>query len=260
MTLASNIKKLRLFIIFGSVIFLGIIWLNVNSSSAAPPRCYTDFGNFSVAPTTHNCPSPGRDGRTVYVGSDGAAISGAPRDDECYARTEAGGGSFSTVTYTRRGCSDLESLRIAAGRTECIAEGGTWRYAGITSDGTEYGHYCDNPRGGNAPGGSIPEPQYIEDDCQGERDDEGNVINNNLNAESCGIIGYITLFIQVLSGLAGVVIAGSIIYGGIQYSAAGSDPQKVSAAKARIRNAIIALVFFVFGLGFLNWLVPGGVL
>lgn len=100
---------------------------------------------------------------------------------------------------------------------------------------------------------SMPEPTYREDDCQADA-------GGDLNAENCGIIGYITLFIQVLSGLAGVVIAGSIIYGGIQYSAAGSDPQKVSAAKARIRNAIIALVFFVFGLGFLNWLVPGGVL
>lgn len=76
----------------------------------------------------------------------------------------------------------------------------------------------------------------------------------------CGILNYFVIFINVLSALAGVVIVGSIVGGGIQYSMAGSDPQKVQAAKNRIRNAIIALLFFLFGYGLLNYLVPGGVL
>lgn len=94
----------------------------------------------------------------------------------------------------------------------------------------------------------------IDNDCDPESPDE------QLNQENCGIIKYIVLFINVLSGIAGIVIVASIIIGGIQYSAAGPDPQKVSAAKARIRNAIIALVFFLFGVAILNFLVPGGIL
>lgn len=78
--------------------------------------------------------------------------------------------------------------------------------------------------------------------------------------EDCGIVRYLVIIINALSALAGVAIIGSIVYGGIQYSMAGSDPQKVGAAKDRIRNAIIALVFFIFGYGILNYLVPGGVL
>lgn len=83
---------------------------------------------------------------------------------------------------------------------------------------------------------------------------------DTINQDNCGIVRYIALFINVLSGLAGIVIVGSIVYGGIQYSMAGSDAQKVSAAKARIRNANIALLFFLFGYAFLNYIVPGGVL
>lgn len=92
------------------------------------------------------------------------------------------------------------------------------------------------------------EPEYKANDCE------------TVDKDNCGIIEYLVIFINVLSALAGVVIAASIAYGGIQYSMAGSDPQKVSAAKARIRNAIIALLFFIFGYGFLNFLVPGGLL
>lgn len=87
-------------------------------------------------------------------------------------------------------------------------------------------------------------------DCEGGSPDSSN----------CKIIEYLVTFINILSVLAGIVIAGSIAYGGIQYSMSAADPQKVSAAKERIRNAIIALVFFIFGYAILNYLVPGGLL
>ncbi len=94
------------------------------------------------------------------------------------------------------------------------------------------------------------EQKLVKSDCK----------DAEVNQENCGIIRYLVLFINILSALVGVVVVGSIIYGGIQYSTAGSDPQKVSAAKSRIRNAIIALVFFIFTYSLLNYLVPGGVL
>lgn len=69
----------------------------------------------------------------------------------------------------------------------------------------------------------------------------------------------LTNFINLLSGLVGVVVTASIIYGGIQYSTAGSDPQKVSAAKHRIYNSVFALLAFIFMYAFLQYIVPGGV-
>lgn len=81
-----------------------------------------------------------------------------------------------------------------------------------------------------------------------------------LTKDNCGIIGYIITFINILSGLVGVVIVIMIAVGGIQYTTARDDPQAVAAAKVRIRNAILALVFYLFGFAFLQWLVPGGLL
>lgn len=95
-------------------------------------------------------------------------------------------------------------------------------------------------------------PTSVPNDC--------NAPGGNINQGNCGIIRYLVMFINILSALVGIVVVGSIIYGGIQYSMAGSDPGKIGEAKNRIRNALIALLFFIFGYSFLNYLVPGGVL
>jgi hypothetical protein len=79
-----------------------------------------------------------------------------------------------------------------------------------------------------------------------------------LNSSNCGIIHYIVVFTNALSALVGIVVVGSIIMAGIQYSAAGSDASKVSAAKNRIRNAIMALLLFIFMYAILQWIIPGG--
>jgi hypothetical protein len=73
------------------------------------------------------------------------------------------------------------------------------------------------------------------------------------------IIKDINLFVNILSGLIGIAVVGSIILGGIQYSLAGDNPQALSAAKGRIMNGLTALVAFIFTYAFLQWLIPGGV-
>jgi hypothetical protein len=77
--------------------------------------------------------------------------------------------------------------------------------------------------------------------------------------EQCLIDTYINPFVKVLAALVGVFVVLSIIIAGIQYSSSADDPSKVSAAKSRIMNAVIALLAFLFLLAFLKWLVPGGV-
>jgi hypothetical protein len=75
----------------------------------------------------------------------------------------------------------------------------------------------------------------------------------------CGVIEkYLNPLINLLAGAVGLVVIIMIIYGGIQYSMAGGDSGKVSAAKARISNALFALIAFLFLYAVLQWLVPGG--
>lgn len=76
----------------------------------------------------------------------------------------------------------------------------------------------------------------------------------------CDLISkYINPFVDLLAALVGVAVVTSIIIGGIQYSSSGGDPGKAAAAKERIRNAIIALIVFIFLYSMLNFLIPGGI-
>ena len=72
-------------------------------------------------------------------------------------------------------------------------------------------------------------------------------------------MSYLLLFINVLSGIVGIVVIMMVVVGGIQYSASAGDPQKVNAAKKRIANALLALVAYIFLYAFLQWIVPGGI-
>jgi hypothetical protein len=64
--------------------------------------------------------------------------------------------------------------------------------------------------------------------------------------------------IRFLSNGVGIVIIGSIIYGGIQYSTSGGDPQKAAAAMGRIRATLIALGIYIFSYPLLNYVLPSG--
>jgi hypothetical protein len=78
--------------------------------------------------------------------------------------------------------------------------------------------------------------------------------------ETCGITRNIVLLINVLSATLGVVVTAVIIIAGIQYSASAGNPQAAAAARQRIVNAALALLFFAGMYGFLQWIVPGGLL
>lgn len=72
------------------------------------------------------------------------------------------------------------------------------------------------------------------------------------------IVGDLNLIVNVLAGLVGVVVVGTIILGGVQFAAAGDKAERVSAAKQRIINGLTALAAFLFVYAFLQWLIPGG--
>lgn len=73
------------------------------------------------------------------------------------------------------------------------------------------------------------------------------------------ITKYVNPFIRLLGALIGIVVVISLVVGGIQYSSSSGDPGKISAAKKRIANSLIALLAYFFLFFFLQWLIPGGI-
>jgi len=65
---------------------------------------------------------------------------------------------------------------------------------------------------------------------------------------------------QFLTASIGLIVVIMIIVGALQYTTAGGDPQKVSAAKQRIGRALGAILMLVFSTSVLNWVIPGGIL
>jgi len=80
-----------------------------------------------------------------------------------------------------------------------------------------------------------------------------NTANNTL------IDTYLNPLIKLLSVLVGVAVTFGVIYGGIEYSMSAGDPQKASNGRKHIRNAVLALVAYALTLGFLNFIIPGGI-
>jgi len=79
--------------------------------------------------------------------------------------------------------------------------------------------------------------------------------------KNCNLLTqYVQPFMDFLAVLVGVAVTVSIIIGGIQYGTSAGDSAKVSAAKNRIRNAVIALIAFFFMYALLNFVIPGGLI
>ncbi|HYH75064.1 MAG TPA: hypothetical protein VD735_03815 [Candidatus Saccharimonadales bacterium] len=96
---------------------------------------------------------------------------------------------------------------------------------------------------------------------QGKPDDKTCCPTDSANpptGKSCLFDRYINPLVALLSALVGIVVVGSVIFAGIQYSASAGDPGKAAAAKSRITNSLLALAAFIFMFAFLQWLIPGG--
>lgn len=94
------------------------------------------------------------------------------------------------------------------------------------------------------------------DDCRVTEKQKADGVQ--LDKSNCRIILMVVTITNILSALVGIVIVLAITVAGIQYSMAGGDPQKVTAAKHRIRSALVALLLYIFMFAFLQWIVPGG--
>ncbi|MDB5166145.1 MAG: hypothetical protein JWM37_217 [Candidatus Saccharibacteria bacterium] len=66
--------------------------------------------------------------------------------------------------------------------------------------------------------------------------------------------------IRFLSIGVGIMLIGSTVVAGLQYTSSQGDTNAVAKSKARLRANAIALLFFLFGFALLNFVVPGQVL
>lgn len=66
--------------------------------------------------------------------------------------------------------------------------------------------------------------------------------------------------VRFLSEGAGIIVIGSLVFAGIQYTASRGDPSASAAAMKRIQNTLIALLIYIFAFAILNYVVPAGLL
>ncbi len=99
---------------------------------------------------------------------------------------------------------------------------------------------------------------------------DGNVVTTGfdfgcLGPKYTGLTGKLNPIVDIafaifrfLSAGVGLIVIGSIIVAGIQYSASRGDPQAITQSRARITNSIIGLLIYIFIFAIANFLVPGG--
>jgi hypothetical protein len=250
-----NRIKIPLFVLIGLVGLTIFIQLFSVPKASAAPLCYTETAPFKVQATTFSCPQPSSSVQynTTYNAN----------NSNCYVKKLPLRAS-TIVVYEEQNCSDLEILRTNARQEACESSDGEWVLPTPGDTSPTATARCVCPAGKKISTislgcitnqqaqqeAALQDPKFVSNDCNDVTIDESN----------CGILRYVVIITNFLSAMVGIVVVGSLILGGIQYSMSGSDPQKVSAAKTRIRNSIIALIVFIFTYSFLNYLIPGGVL
>lgn len=72
------------------------------------------------------------------------------------------------------------------------------------------------------------------------------------------VLDMLFALLRFVSAGVGLIVIGSIIWAGIQYSTSRGNPQSTEASIKRVTNAVIALLIYIFSFAILNFLVPGG--
>jgi hypothetical protein len=103
-------------------------------------------------------------------------------------------------------------------------------------------------------------PTKTGDVCGTGKDKVKTSINIGCRGKGSAAVDMLFAVIRFLSNGVGLVIIGSVVYGGIQYTMSRGDPQSTVMAVDRIRNSLFALLLFLFAYAFLNFVIPAGFL
>jgi hypothetical protein len=103
---------------------------------------------------------------------------------------------------------------------------------------------------------------FAGDVCGGGRGESGIKTSIDIGCVGKGnpIADMTFAFIRVLSVGVGLVVVGSIIVAGIQYTTSRGDPKATAAAETRIKSSVVALLIYIFGYAILNYIIPAGFL
>jgi hypothetical protein len=108
-----------------------------------------------------------------------------------------------------------------------------------------------------------PAVAYAAGTACGNSDHGGPVtVSIDLNCKGQGnpILDMLFGIIKFMSYGIGLVIVGSLVYAGIQYTGSRGDPNAVAQALKRIQANVFALLLFIFAFAIVNYLVPGALL
>jgi hypothetical protein len=128
---------------------------------------------------------------------------------------------------------------LAAGDDPCHPENRDPPQPALTQDQLKS---CESCHTSGSPSGNPATPADIQ-----------NCLSNNT------ITKRLNQIVNFLSAGVGIVVAGVITLGGIQYTLAGGNATAITAARQRIMNGLLALVLFMFIYAILQWIIPGGV-
>ena len=99
-------------------------------------------------------------------------------------------------------------------------------------------------------------PVFADSECGGAKT---SIINCSGATGDAAILGIIKMVIQIMTAGIGILAVGTVIYGGILYSASGGSPDNIKKAKELWVNTAIGLIIFAFFVAITNFLIPGGV-
>lgn len=88
--------------------------------------------------------------------------------------------------------------------------------------------------------------------------DTGTGVNTQTKASDTPFVQRVNIYLKWITAGIGVLAVFGLVISGIQYTAAGDNPQAVSEAKRRINNIIIGVLIYVLMFAALQWLIPGG--
>lgn len=239
-------------------------------TGSSATACESGEGNFPLTPPV-TFSSSGRGVSYSCVFIDGDAIDFAKYITEPGACTNGAGGLNlgSYGFYCLPGSSgDNSGYKVSpavtssasgnnqatVSRQNCEQSGGTWT---LERDGPVTVGIC-----ASCPSGTVSNRFSCVQNTSTTRGGSDSVtLESDLEFGENGskIFGYLQTAVNLLTALAGLAITGSVIFAGIQYSAAGGNPQATSKAKTRIINSFVALLALVFLFAFFQWLVPGGI-
>jgi len=229
-----KIKHQYIFQIFSTILFAILIVFAgsfYNRAYAADPGCYAsstslDSSNQAVVSiVSADCP-------------DSTIQSQVDNEQKCFVTSV---GSSGQTSYIERDCSTFTTGQTDVSNPNTTQPNSTFKVS-INGEATLDGeHYCGK--------GANQVRISFDIGCLGNAYD-GQAYNP--------VLDMMFALLRFISAGVGLIVIGSIIWAGIQYSTSRGNPQSTEASIKRVTNAVIALLLYIFSFAILNFLVPGG--